>query len=258
MKELIVPSHSRTVQIVAPHLSYPTLCAKLLLLAILSSLSAWAQQNENASQPAKSENTSALKVSGTATSVRIVEEDSAVKVHLAVNLVAENTGSENLILLRRAPVANTEYLFTSPNGGQPLWVLPHPAAPASASQNHKSDTQRSNVDQKEPPENYTIILNPGDTIGWDIPLELVFMKTIEAREIQVGTPPRPVWDVIKKSCPCWLRLDLDLWPMSIESKSEGADPVLARKLSARWKKKGTLIYSEQRTEGITLNLQPTK
>lgn len=258
MKELIVPSHSRTDQLIKPHLRCRKLCTKLLLLAIVSSLSAWAQQNENAGQSVTADNASALKISGTVTSMRIVEGDSAVKVHLAVNLVAENTGSEKLILLRRAPAANTEYLFTSPNGGQPLWVLPHPAAPVNAIQNHKHDVQRSDLDQKEPPENYTIILNPGDTIGWDIPLELVFMKTIEAREIQVGTPPRPVWDVIKKSCPCWLRLDLDLWPMSIESKSEAADPLLARKLYSRWKKKGALIYAEQRTEGIALSLQPAK
>jgi hypothetical protein len=44
--------------------------------------------------------------------------------------------------------------------------------------------------------------------------------------------------------------------MSIEFKSEAAEPVLARKLSARWKKKGILSYAKQRIEGIVLNSQP--
>jgi hypothetical protein len=253
MQELMFPSSARAAHGTNPHGIFPSLCGKLLLLTLICSLSAWAQQNEESVKP---DGASPLKVSGTVTSVRIVEDENAVKVRLAVNLVAENSGQESLILLRRAPVANTEYLFTSPTGGQPLWVLPLVTAPANGVQNHKPQSLKADLDQKEPPEDYTITLNPGDTIGWDIPLELQFMKKVEPREIQVGTPPRPVWDVITKSCPCWLKLDLDLWPMSIEGKSETGDPVLARKLSTRWKKKGTLIYAEQRTEGIALKLQP--
>ena len=251
MKERIVPSQRSNA-----HLSCTTLWSKLLLFALVCSLASWSQQRENSSQPSQSADAPPLKISGTVTSLRIVEEDNAVKVRLGVNLVAENTGQENLILLRRAPVDNTEYLFTSPTGGQPLWVLSHVTAPANGIQNHKTDTLKADLDQKEPPEDYTITLNPGDTIGWDVPVELQFMKKIEPREIQVGTPPRPVWDVITKSCPCWLKLDLDLWPVNIEPKVETGDPALARKLSARWKKKGTLIYAEQRTEGIALKLQP--
>lgn len=252
MQGRLVPSSARATQSSIPHRIFPSLCGKLLLLALLCCLSAWAQQNEGSGKPDASQ----LKVSGTVTSVRILEDDNAVKVRLSVNLVAENTGQENLILLRRTPAANTEYLFTSPTGGQPLWVLPHVSVPTNGVQNHKPDPLKAGLDQKEPPEDYTITLSPGDTIGWDIPLELQFMKKVEPREIQVGTPPRPVWDVITKSCPCWLKLDLDLWPMSIEPKSENGDPALARKLSTRWKKKGTLIYTEQRTEGIALKLQP--
>ncbi|HKT49867.1 MAG TPA: hypothetical protein VJV96_06200 [Candidatus Angelobacter sp.] len=256
MKKRMVPSSARAAEGTNTRRTFPSLCGKLLLLALICSLSAFAQQNEDANQSGKPERTSQLRVSGTVTSMRILEDDNAVKVRLAVNLVAENTGQENLILLRRAPVANTEYLFTAPTGGQPLWVLPHPSSPANGVQNHKPETLKTGLDQKEPPQDYTITLNPGDSIGWDIPLELQFMKKVEPREIQVGTPPRPVWDVITKSCPCWLKLDLDLWPMSIEPKSETGDPALARKLSVRWKKKGTLIYAEKRTEGIALKLQP--
>lgn len=53
--------------------------------------------------------------------------------------------------------ANTEYLFTSPNGGEPLWVLSHPVSPANGVHNHKPDTLRRDLDQKERPENYIII-----------------------------------------------------------------------------------------------------
>ena len=226
-----------------------------LSLPALLPMPACAQQDEDQAQPAKTEAASQFKVSGTITSVHINEEQTAIRVRLGVNLVAENTGQQNLILLRRPPSPNTEYVYTSATAAEPLWVMPHPAPVSNGLPNHKQETRRSDIDQKEPPDDFTIVLSPGDTLGWDIPLELVFMKTAEPRNVQVGTAPRPVWDIVKKSCPCWLKLDLDLWPISIESKADTENPAFARKLAGRWKKTGALVYMEKRTEPIPLNLQ---
>lgn len=226
----------------------------VLLLCALSPLTAQSQKDVDNDQSKSAEVVPSYRISGTVTNLRLVEDERAVKVRFSVNLVAENNSHEDLILLRRAPAVNAEYLFTSPSANEPLWVLAHPAPIATSTRPEKWETVRSGMDQKEPAEDFTIILNPGDTIGWDLPLELTFFKTAEPRDVQVGTPPRPVWNVVQKSCPCWLRLDLDLWPADLEPKHDLENPALARKLSARWKKKGTLIYNEKRSEAIALNL----
>jgi hypothetical protein len=231
----------------------------LKLMALCAALSSFAgsQQDKTEApkpeQPKPAADAVAFKVSGTVTSVHVVEEQRNVKVQLGVNLVAENTGQEDLILLRRSPASSAEYLFTSAAASDPLWVTSHPISPTRAER--KGDPLQKDLDQKEPPEETTIILNPGDSIGWDIPVELTFQKNAEPREVQVGTPARPVWDVVRKSCPCFLKLDLDLWPMTIESKPDPDNPAFARKLAARWKKKGRLIFTEKRSEPISVNLQ---
>jgi hypothetical protein len=228
--------------------------AVLVVATLCSALgsSAIGQQEQNQeTRPAVA--ASSFRVTGTVTSVHVTEEERAVKVRLGVNLVAENTGQEDLILLRRTPAPNAEYLFTSPAANQPLWVTAHPASRTHSEP--KGDNLQKDLDQKEPPEDSTIVLNPGDTMGWDIPLELTFQKDAEPREMQVGTPARPVWEVVRKSCPCFLKVDLDLWPMSIEPRQDPENPPFARKLAARWKKKGRLIFTEKRSEPIPLNLQ---
>lgn len=230
----------------------------IFLLVSLNAQSLLAQQNEDQEQSARTESAPSFRISGTVTSADINEQPNAVRVGLRLNLVAENTGQENLIILRRAPTPNAEYVFTSPTAAEPLWVLSHPTPINEVPPNHKKDTLRTEIDQKEPPDDATIVLNPGDTIGWDISLELMFAKVAEPRDVQVGKPPRPVWDIVKKSCPCWLKLDLDLWPISIESKRDSENPALARKLSARWKKAGKLVYVEKRTEAIPLTLQTAR
>ena len=190
------------------------------------------------------------------TNVRVVEEERTVKVHLGVNLVAENTGQEDLILLRRSPATNAEYLFATATGNDPLWMDAHPAAATHTER--KGENLKTELDQKEPPEDTTIILNPGDTIGWDIPVELTFQKAVEPRQVQIGTPSRPAWDVVRKTCPCFLKVDLDLWPTVIESKPDPENPAFARKLAGRWRKKGRLVFTEKRSEAIPLNLQNTR
>ncbi|MGE5324218.1 MAG: hypothetical protein ACM3SW_15225 [Actinomycetota bacterium] len=226
--------------------------ALILLLCVLLPALAPGQQEQHGQA---TDRAASLKFTGTVTRIAMVESESAMKVQISVNLVGENAGNEPVIVLRRAPRTNTEYLFTSPTGGEPLWVLSHPAPVVNVYQSHQPELLKADVDKKDPPDDFTILLNPGDTIGWDIPLELDFKKTAEPRDVQVGTPSRPVWDVVKKSCPCWLKLDLDLWPASVEPRQDATDPVLARKLAARWKKQGDLVYTEQRSEGISLNLQ---
>jgi hypothetical protein len=241
-----------------PQLSRCGFTTLLLFVAVFSALtrSAIAQQDEN-TEPARPTGVPAsFKVSGTVTSVRVVEEERTVKVHLGVNLVAANTGQEDLILLRRSPATNAEYLFATATGNDPLWMIAHPAAATHTER--KGENLKSELDQKEPPEDTTIILNPGDTIGWDIPVELTFQKAVEPRQVQVGTPPRPAWDAVRKSCPCFLKVDLDLWPTVIESKPDPENPAFARKLAARWKKKGRLLFTEKRSEAIPLNLQNTR
>lgn len=223
----------------------------LFLFVLLPALAPGQQEQRDQT----TDRAASLKFTGTVTRITMLENESSIKVQISVNLVAENAGNEPAIVLRHAPTTNTEYLFTSPTGGEPLWVLAHPAPVVNPYGNHQPRLLKADLDKKNPPDDLTILLNPGDTIGWDIPLELDFQKTAEPRDVQVGTPARPVWDVVKKSCPCWLKLDLDLWPASVEPKQDAANPVLARKLAARWKKQGELVYTEQRSEGMALNLQ---
>lgn len=229
-----------------------------LLLSVFSTTPLWSQQDEPEEQPKKTEHSASLKLSGTVTSVRIDEGENGITLHVAVNLVAQNAGLEPIILLNRTPAVSAQYLFTSPTGGLPLWVAEHHTETINDSGKKKARELKTGLDQKEPPDDLIILLSPGDSIGWDVPLELTFLKTAEPREVQVGTPPRPVWDIVKRSCPCWLKLDMELWPASIEPKADGNDPALARKLASRWKKKGTLFFNEQRTEGIPISLEPMK
>ena len=230
----------------------------LLLLSVFSTTPLWSQQDEPDDQPKKTEHAASLKISGTVTSVRIDDGDNSVNLHVGLNLVAQNAGQEPIILLNRTPGVNAQYLFTSPTGGLPLWVAEHHTGPTDDTVKKKARELKTGLDQKEPPDDLTIMLGPGDSVGWDVPLELTFLKTAEPREVQVGTPPRPVWDVVKRSCPCWLKLDLDLWPASIEPKPDADDPALARKLAARWRKKGALFFNEQRSDGIPIPLEPMK
>ena len=230
----------------------------LIVVCLSSSTALWSQQEESEQQAKRTARQASLKISGTVTSVRIDEGDNTVNLHVGVNLVAENAGQEPIILFNRAPAINAEYLFTTPTGGLPLWVAEHHTAADNNSGKKKARELKEGLDQKEPPDDLTILLGPGDSVGWDVPLELTFHKTVEPREVQVGTPPRPVWDAVKRSCPCWLKLDLDLWPASIEPKPDADDPALARKLAARWKKKGTLLFDEHRSEGIPMPLEPMK
>ena len=209
-----------------------------------------AQQDEAANQAKAAVPEPQLKISGTVTSMQMVQDDRSVKVRLGLNVVAENAGKEDLILLRRTPEANGEYLFGSAAADQPLWGSSHPAGQARS--DRKGENLQKDLDQKEPPDDTTIILNPGDTIGWDMPVELTIAKTAAA---ETGTTPRPAWDTVRKSCPCFLKLDVDLWPASIEPKADQENPPFARKLAGRWKKKGRLVYAQQRSEPIPLNLQ---
>ena len=221
-----------------------------MMVCLVGGGSGRAQQDQAANQAKTGVPEPELKISGTVTSMQLVQEERSVKVRLGVNVVAENTGKEDLILLRRTPEANGEYLFGSATADQPLWGNSHPAPQARSER--RGENLQKDLDQKEPPDDSTIILNPGDTIGWDMPVELTIAKSAEA---QAGTTPRPAWDTVRKSCPCFLKLDVDLWPASIEPKADLENPAFARKLAGRWKKKGRLVYAQKRSEPIAVNLQ---
>lgn len=229
--------------------------SRLVLLSatmacLMAGVPGQAQQDEAANQAKAAVPEPQLKISGTVTSMQMVQDERSVKLRLGINVVAENTSKEDLILLRRTPDASGEYLFGSATADQPLWGNSHPAP--EARNERKGDNLQKGLDQKEPPDDSTIILNPGDTIGWDMPVELTIAKTAEP---PAGTTPRPAWDTVRKSCPCFLKLDVDLWPASIEPKADAENPAFARKLAGRWKKKGRLVYAQQRSEAIPLNLQ---
>ncbi len=226
----------------------------LLVLLTLSAAKAWSLQTGDDSKP---ENARPLKVSGSVISVRLTAEDAnAVKVRLSVSVVAQNAGQEGLILLKDTPASNAEYLFPSATAQQPLWMLTHPAAAERGPTDRSWQKLQTALDQKDPPDDLTITLNPGETIAWNIIVQLNIPKNTagQTEGAPSGAPSGATWDVIRKASPCWLKLDLDFWPVNVEPKPDPDNPAFAKKLFKRWRKKGRLIFTEKQSEPIQVKL----
>ncbi len=199
----------------------------LLLLAVCCSLRAYAQ---NAGSDDAKESAHTLRLWGTSGDVRMVAAEPGMKVKASLSVVAENTGKENILLMRRTPTSNSEELVSVANPSVSLWRQEHQTA--SQSSDPTLPKQRRTLDQQEPPEDEIITLGPGDSIGWNVVVQMDIAKADG--------------DLIRKACPCALKLDLDLWP--VEPPNDTDDPGFGRKLAKRWHKKGTLVFTAKQTD----------
>jgi hypothetical protein len=205
----------------------------LLLMAICFTLRIHAQ---NAGSDDAKESAHALKLWGTPGEVRIVAAEPGMKLKASLNVVAENTGKENILLMRRTPTSSSEEIVSVANPTVSLSRQEHQTA--SQSIDPTLPKLRKTLDQQEPPEDEIISLGPGDSIGWNVVVQLDVAKADEA--------------LIRKACPCAVKLDLDLWP--VEPPNDTGDPGFGRKLAKRWHKKGVLVFTAKQTDPIEIKL----
>lgn len=205
----------------------------LLLLAVSFSSRVKAQ---NAGSDDAKESGHALKLWGTPGEVRLVAAEPSMKLKVSLNVVAENTGKENILLLRRTPTSSSEEIVSVANPSVSLWRQEHQTA--SQSGDPTLPKLRKTVDQQEPPEDEIITLGPGDSIGWNVVLQLDIAKADG--------------DLMRKACPCAVKLNLDLWPL--EPWNDTDDPGFGRKLAKRWHKKGVLVFTAKQTDPIEIKL----
>jgi|GEM_PF-6079436 len=215
-------------QIVSHISSAKAVFSLLSILILAASPRIYAQAGDDARESA-----SKLKVWGTQGEVRVVSNDPSIKVRISLNLVAENTGKESLLLLRHTPSSNAEEIVSMANPATPIWKQDRQG---EAQGNDPSIPRlKKTLEQSEPPEDEIITLGPGDSIGWNV-------------EVQLDIP-KADWDAMHKACPCGVKPTLDLWPLE-----PSGDTNLARKLSKRWHKKGNLIYAAKQSEPVEIKL----
>jgi hypothetical protein len=112
---------------------------------------------------------------------------------------------------------------------------------------------QSELEKGEPDDENSIILGPGDSMGWNIVLQLAIPKVNETSVNAAGGPPaKATWDTIQKSCPCRLRFDASFWPSNLEPKPTAEEPAFGKKLAKRWRKKGALVLGEKRSEPMEI------
>ncbi len=214
----------------------------LLMISLAVCLTPRIHGQSGASDDAK-ESANSLKLWGTPGEVRLVPADPSVKVRVSINVVAENKGKENLLLLRRTPSSNSEEIVSLANPAASIWRQEEPMI-AKANYDAATVKLRKTLDQQEPPEDEIITLGPGDSIGWNVVVQLDIPKA--------GNPAN--WDTIRKACPCAVKLDLDLWPLILEPSGDRTDPGFGRKLTKRWHKKGVLVFATKQTDPIEIKL----
>jgi hypothetical protein len=205
----------------------------LLLLAVCCSLRVHAQ---NAGGDEAKESAHALKLWGTQGEVRMVAAEPGMKLKASLNVVAENTGKETILLMRQTPTSSSEEIVSVANPSVSLWRQEHQTA--SQSNDPSLPKERKTLDQQEPPEDEIITLGPGDSIGWNVVVQLDIAKADG--------------DVIRKACPCAVKLNLDLWP--VEQPDDTGDFGFGRKLAKRWHKKGALVFTAKQTDPIEIKL----
>ena len=207
----------------------------LLAMGFTANIHAQANPTDEAKETARS-----LKLWGTPGEVRLVSGEPNVSVRVSLNVIAENTGKEPLLLLRRTPGSTSEEIISVANPNTPVWRQEHQAA---ANNDPAVPKLRRTLDVQEPPDDDIISLGPGDSIGWNVVVQL---------DIAKGSPAN--WDAIRKACPCAVKLDLDLWPLALEPSGDRADSGFGKKMSKRWRKKGTLVFTTKQTDPIEVKL----
>ncbi|HEX2327999.1 MAG TPA: hypothetical protein VHN74_04705 [Candidatus Angelobacter sp.] len=218
-----------------------------IFLAFVPILLSNAQDTEP-EDPAKS-----IKVTGTVTSVQLNEDEKVMKAAVSLNVSAENAGKENLIILRRAPDSIFQSLSTATSPDQPIWSAEHHSPIERGGRDRKWEKLQADLEKSEPDDENTIILGPGDSMGWNIVLQLNIAKVNETSVNAPGGPPtRATWETLKKSCPCKLRFDVEFWPMNLEPKPNAEEPAVGKKLAKRWRKKGLLVLGTRRSEPIDI------
>ena len=208
-------------------------CGLLILLAVFFPSRVRAQ---NAGSDDAKESVRALKLWGTPGEIKTVAAEPSMKLKVSLNVVAENTSKENVLLLRRTPSSKSEEIVSVANPSVPLWRQEHESA--SPNSDPTLPKLRRTLDQPEPPDDEIITLAPGDSIGWNVVVQLDIAK--------------PDVESIRKGCPCAVKLDLDLWPL--EPSDESGDPGFGRKLAKRWHKKGGLVFTAKQTDPIEIKL----
>jgi hypothetical protein len=215
-------------------------CSAFLMLVILAAGFTGKIHSQGNPADETKETARSLKLWGTPGEVRLVSGEPNVAVRLSLNVIAENTGKEPLLLLRRTPASTSEEIVSLANPNAPVWRQEHDAA---ANHDPAVAKLRRTLDVQEPPDDDIISLGPGDSIGWNIVVQL---------DIARGSPAN--WDTIRKACPCGVKLDLDLWPLVLEPSGDRADSSFGRKVSKRWRKKGTLVFTSKQTDPIEVKL----
>lgn len=205
----------------------------LILLAVFLPSRVHAQ---NAGNDDAKESAHALKLWGTPGEVTTVAAEPSMKLKISLNVVAENTGKENVLLLRRTPSSKSEEIVSVANPSASLWRQERQTA--SPGGDSTLSKLRRTLDQQDPPEDEIITLGPGDSIGWNVLVQLDIPKT-DANSI-------------RKGCPCAVKLDLDLWPL--EPSDDSGDPGFGKKLAKRWHKKGALVFTAKQTDPIEIKL----
>ncbi len=219
-----------------------------LCLLLLAALLSYAQDTEQQEDPAKF-----IKITGTVTAVQLKEEEKVMKAAVTVNVSAENAGKENLIILRRAPDPVFESISNSATAEEPIWSAAHRPPLERGSPDRKWEKMQAELEKAEPDDDNSIILGPGDSMGWNIVVQLNIPKVSETTVNAPGGPPaRATWAMVQKSCPCWLRFDAAFWPMNLEPKPNAEDPAFGKKLARRWHKKGLLVLGEKRSEPMEI------
>ena len=145
-----------------------------LLLLLLAARFTTTIQAQNAADDATA-SASSLKLWGTPGDVRLVAGEPNIKVRISLNVIAENTGKENLLLLRRTPASNSEEIVRLANPAVSIWHQEHEAG-AQLHTDAALPKLRRALDQQEPPEDELITLGSGIRLAGTLWCSWIFRK----------------------------------------------------------------------------------
>lgn len=99
------------------------------------------------------------------------------------------------------------------------------------------------LDQANPPANFTRVIAPGESWNWKTTIQLGLAEDNTCSGsigVEIG------WNEIKKlSSPVWLKVSYEMWPFNVENFKKG----LGGHLRERWRSYGTL-YLEEKSDQI--------
>ncbi|MGA2263218.1 MAG: hypothetical protein ABSH28_17515 [Acidobacteriota bacterium] len=182
-----------------------------------------------------------------------------VDIRVDLELTFTNTGSTPLIILKPGNGLPAQMYC---QGGQALALTKVHAQRGEFIWNDQAwpsvDTSpvfrqiSERLDQKEPPAEFTLTLNPQSPWKWRTLITIRFYTQTNSccSAHDLG------WEVISKiDAPLWLRLYFGTWPVNLER----ADPGIRKRLQRRWKSMGSLFASDVLvTEPIEVRLSEIK